>query len=358
MRKFFFLALPIFIFHSGLAGTTNAQTYDAEIHQTLLRYAMLAGIAYKVPETYCLDPLNVYPVNASEPNNCPYEIVTVSNLPIAEYIRGLDRYDIEVLEDTSTGEEFIDCSSRMNLSLRITMAINYVWGNDEISILPKINVVLTQALANILTENEELRVVELQQEGSENSVLGVQGTDFLRIGQINTSIQELIGNSCAFDIAVDVVNHFFDPCENDSNANVYSIVGHSLGGAVAQYVAHNLASRIDECRNTVDFQAYSFNSIGMDSSAVRGSSHRNINSVRIAGEVLEQIGGNLNRKQLGHIFRYREQLNQSSPNQSLMEKFRLHEIRTVKEMISHCISYNGSFEYTRPGKNTPTLMNC
>lgn len=362
MRKFISFTFLIFTFHSGLAGATNSQIYDAEIHETLLRYAGLAGIAYGDPgEIYCLDPKNDNSETPPKPNDCPSEIekVTVNTLPISKYIdRSRDNEGskgIEILKDNSTGEEFITCSSGEGLLERIAIAINFVSRNDEISILPKIAIVVSQ----IPTKYEELKVVTLQQEGSEGSVFGIQGTNFWRFKQIRTSIQKLIGNSCAFDVVVDVARNFFSDCRNKSitKMDTYSIVGHSLGGAVAQYVAHKFGDStgfMTECNNDVNFQAYSFNSIGMRNRAVRDSGNENINSVRIAGEILERLGTKLNRRQIGKKIRYGGQLNQPSWNE-----LKLHEISTVKKVINHCLSGKGFFKYTPPREIEPTTeVNC
>ena len=361
MLKFFPFALIIFFFQLGLAGTASAQETEfkmcsyAEKHVTLLKYAALAEIAYKAPGIHSLDLNEICSENNALPKDFPTENITVLNLS-GEYIKDLAHMIcpesngecIAIVKDTNTDEEFIVCEPGASLPLRLSIAFEYIRDNNNLSLLTKVAIVSSQ----VLTGDEELRVVEFQQDDWGNRTFGIQGTDIFKIDQLNTSIQNLMGNSCIFNVAVEVAKRFFNSCENNSEADNYTIVGHSLGGAVAQHVAHNLGdfgSTMRECRNNVEFQAYSFNSFGIDDSIESMPHHREINSVRIAGEILEHIiGTDLNRRQLGHIFRYGMRLDQPSPNQSSFERFELHKISTVQEEICSCLSGVGEFEYTPP----------
>lgn len=367
MSKFFSFALIILIFQSSLLGVGNAQTQERgkwpdteEQHLTLLRYAALAEIAYKAPKKHCFDLLKNCPENiATLPNNSPTSVNVLNlnlsrnfiNQSASEICPESNRECIDIIKDKKTGEEFIVCEHDTSLPQRLLIAFKYTRQNDELSLLTKALIVASQAIV----KNEELKVLEFQQNDSGDRIFGVQGTDKSRLDQLNTTIQKLMEKSCIFDFAVKVAGQFFYSCNEERDATLYTLIGHSLGGAVVQHVAEklpNLLNAVTECNENKNakFKAYSFNSFGVSNSIEYARHHDNIYSVRIAGELLEHMEDEWERKQLGHIFRYGMQ---PSPNQSVSEKFRLHKISTVQEEICRYLYDGGSFKYMPPGTVAP-----
>ena len=232
MLKFFPFALIIFFFQLGLAGTASAQEPEfkmcsyAEKHVTLFKYAALAEIAYKAPGSHSLDLNKICSENIALQNYSPTENITVLNLHLPDgYIKELAHMIcpeskeecIAIVMDTETDEEFVVCEPGVSLPLRLSIAFEYIRDNNDLSLLTKIAIVSFQ----VLTGDEELRVVEFQQDDRGNRTFGFQGTDIFRVKQINTSIQKLMGNSCIFNVAVEVAKRFFNSCKNDSEADNY-----------------------------------------------------------------------------------------------------------------------------------------
>ena len=366
------LASAIFLFLLMVAGTSQAlplQTYNCpgsgasqnapvtrDQHERLFEHAVLAELVYRDQNQVPLDLHAKCPTGIVQRE----EIATVTFYPVPRHIidqavsairRPEDQRRIEIYTDTNSGEDFIACTNAETFAQRIAVAFRYVRRNGRLSLFIKFLILGV----TILTQKEELRILELQRDGrsSQNGdeiILGIQGTDFTSISQWNASIQNLINTSCVFDFAVEVATRFFGPTSVDQfGAYRHGIVGHSLGGAVAQHVAQHtdLHSVIAGYRNGATFQAYSFNSIGVKCSTPDVPHQSRIRSVRIAGEVLEQMEPQFRRRQIGHIYRYDVPSSQSSTNQhSLPERIRLHKIDAVQDAICRCLGNSRErFEY-------------
>ena len=217
---------------------------------------------------------------------------------------------------------------------------------------------------------EEFQVVEVNT--LDGPVLSFRGTNLedLRFNQISTSLNDLIENSCLFDFSAKLAGNFFNrerlveylPDETQWNLG---IVGHSLGGAVVQYIVtdpefHKTLIEFSK-EADIEFHAYSFNSIGVRNSRRVNEKLGNMTSVTVAGEILELLADSLegidSRRQIGNIFRYNtipgHQEEMISPEDIVNEHpnyyiraIGLHGISAVKESICHCLSGQGSYGYS------------
>ena len=362
-RKYFSFVIVALIFQIGFSNMVYAQISenrrcpDSVDHATSLKYAAFAEMAYELPGNHDID-LRRYCPNSNMPNiESPIQIemqnISRENLDIIELNEEIcpesSEGCIKTLKDSITNEEIFTCETQRDLTERIAISFSYVRNNERLSLLTKIIIVGVTSL----TGNEEVRIMRLQPVGSpiDEYIIGVQGTDASRIiPMLNSSVMELIENSCTFELSVEVAKQFLNPCDNDNNnVNDYTILGHSLGGAVAQYVKGqpDLESIVRECSNDAQFRAYSFNSIGVDRAERSQNGHANTYSVRVAGEFLEQLETEFNREQIGHIFRYGDR-SQSELELSLGERLRRHKISTVRREICRCYGGGGEFEYAPP----------
>ena len=384
MSKSVPLIFAIFFALWGIAAVVNSQQSDilcpdntgGYSHTKLLEYAALAERAYEIPTgrdaTEAPSGWTMYCDNDAPPQA---ENVHVYNLP-RDYIDraartiNLEQTNFDVYTVAWTGETVIVCNDESDPLLSLAGTVRYAWENDKLSLLTKIILVSTERF----TELEEIEVVELRPEDSQKpSLFGIQGTDIIRLWglealeipnpqQMNTSVRQLMGGSCIFNLMPEVAVQFFHDTSCDwrwrkrlgllrsgmldspvSRPKDHAIVGHSLGGAVAQHVANqkDLAGVVRECTRLGTFRAYSFNSIGL-TDATPNYRQENIVSVRIAGEVLEQKAEEFDTSQIGHIYRYGLPL----PDQLDDLRMERHGIAEVQEQIRLCRCEPRTYQHT------------
>ena len=97
---------------------------------------------------------------------------------------------------------------------------------------------------------------------SKEKIYLINGTQFKQfdsvLSELNATLNDVIGNSCSFDLAAKIIKDESAGVEADK----ISVVGHSLGGAVAQYIAYD--RKVDpDAYQIREFGAYSFNSLGL-----------------------------------------------------------------------------------------------
>ena len=319
------ISVQLTIFSSVTAQTIgeNQCEYGSKLQATLLEYAALAEAAYKPPGLTKL--FSGCPIDKLPEGNMLGREVQIKPIPTDLIRKAANRFEKkpQYFVDTETNEELISCTHDRGLPERILLSIRFVVDGRELSLLAR---VVVGAVATV-TSREELRVVELSPDGkgiSKNGngqILGVKGTD--RLEEINTSVQQLLANSCAFELAADISAHWIKEFDREHNA----IVGHSLGGAVSQYAAQKVNS----------LHAYSFNSIGEDSAGQYKPSYSRIYSVTIEGEVLQRRFG---MKQVGNVFVYK-------PKSNSLGELGRHRISSVQDAICRCLLGHGSFMYSQ-----------
>lgn len=362
--KVFFFYLAALLYTAGIPSVANAQpaggmcrgpnapASELKMHTELLTYAVLAEAAYakKSPWTPAL-PDSCTTVDIPSDITEPVDTLPISDHIVADATSAIysdadfagEQLVLESYVPEDNSETFLACTHDTAISERIAMAVRYAWERNKLSLLIKVAIVGFAPL----TSTEELEIMELRSTQNER-ILGVQGTDVTRIiPQLTTSIHELMGNSCLFDLAVEISNAFFVPSMvNEFHADHNAIVGHSLGGAVAQYVGRrlDLQESIRSFRNSAAFGAYSFNSVGLGDASGDAPHYANIHSVRVVGEILEGLEEEFETSQIGNEYRY-----EPSERRYLLairEKINRHSIRRVQSEICRCLGGEGGFDYS------------
>ena len=359
MPKIFRIVTAV-LFHLALTAVVNAQMeacpgdYSiAPPHGTLLKYATYADVAYNGPGHHRIN-FRDYCREEDHAARGSDETITVRDIP-DNYIDAAkeslqsrnDGIEIEVYHYRALGKRYFVCDSAESVRFRLAANLSYVVRRDELPFFVDALIIISSFL-----ENQEIEgAVEIERVGgSGEHVLAIPGTEIHRLAQWNSSLQQLLSTSCTFDFVADVAERFFsDSCIVDElQTREHAVVGHSLGGAVAQYVGHSktLGDIIKRRRNDAVFGVYSFNSIGMSSTTENRQHHETIYSVRIAGELFEPLGQRFQTRQIGNIVRYQmsEGGNPRSPRY-------LHSRAAVRERICEC-SYRddstGQFEFSKP----------
>lgn len=191
-----------------------------------------------------------------------------------------------------------------------------------------------------LTYEEEVEILEIEERLDRSSIMPVQGTQADRFEQWISSVNELLGDSCIFELSTEVAAEFFRYNEI-SPRRPGVLTGHSLGGSVVQYIMAN--GMRDECGNILSLQdnvtGYSFNSFGF--SGVPTLGQEKMWSAVVDDEVLDTIFGT-SRTQTGNVYIYdvdtgrSDRRNRANPDSALGPIDR-HKISTVQRLICECL---------------------
>ena len=338
----------------------NGNSDGRQVHEEILEHAILAGLAYGT-EAETNRNLDGICSDGGVSWGTPPEEWRTGKVPsniISDAIKEFGGENINYDKESS----WITCqrNDTETRGERLAVAYDFATVNDRLELWIR-SAIVVGALAN---DTEEISVVELKDKDG-NPYLGISGTDWMKLDQWNTSLQNIIGDSCLFEFSVEVAKAFFEEYIKElPDITRFGMVGHSLGGAVVQHIM------IDPCfqktipklqKNRTDnefrFQAYSFNSIGVKGNPIPPNSTTGfLTSVRVKGEILEIIEeglqGKYKRRQIGHIYRYTPQalkwnlLDILSVPRKLKQAISLHGIDAVKKTICECLSdKNGEFEY-------------
>ena len=360
MPKTFHIVIAV-LFHLAITTVVNAQMEScpgdwrnraAPPHGTLLKYATYANVAYYGPGHHRIS-FQGYCREEDSASRGSDERITVRNIPdkyINEARESLqsrnEGVEIKVYRYKELGKRYFVCDRGESLGFRLAANLSYVVSNDELPFFIDALIISSSFMGPQKIEG----AVQLEREdGSGELIVGIPGTKIDRLAQWNSSIQQLLRGSCTFDFVADVAEKFFsDSCIIDElQTSEHAVVGHSLGGAVAQYVGHskNLEAIIKRRREDANFGVYSFNSIGMDSTTKNRERHKTIYSVRIAGELFEPLGQRFQTRQIGNVIRY--QMSEDSGPRSPGD---LHGIAAVREGICECRypDSTSQFEFSRP----------
>ena len=224
--------------------------------------------------------------------------------------------------------------------------------------------ILVVASAGLIPQDEGMGVVRLSRvppaADQPDQLVGFQGTDITRIDQIVSSLNDLMSNSCVFEMAAiisSVVSS--EMCEGQ-----YTIVGHSLGGAAVQHIVRDFHTKPDRdpsnrstmqstC-NSVSFEGYAFNSIGLDHNAASNFGQGQLYSYYIDDEIISWSGRRWNRRQAGTILKYTP--SSSWPQVGVLnllgnvvtwdqpETIRRHRLPAVQQGLCECINGTGTIE--------------
>ena len=292
----------------------------AHDHEAMLEHAALAELTYAKPQS---DPyeINIYKYCSASYRRQYSEgqrIVQVLKIPdrvIDDAKQNLlgqhkeRKQTVKIIPFQHNGDTLYACERELTFSQRLVIGFKWFQLGDETALGYTFRVV-AGVVGIALSGNEEIKIIELRRQTpngdpkDEELVLGIQGTDQTRLYQWVSSIQRMIGDSCTFGFAREVTRFFFERHDDDFEYRRTALVGHSLGGAVVQYISDSMPlSRITRSQHNVSgLLGYSFNSFGVPNSLTRGTRHNDVHSIVIAWEILEQLFPETS--QIGHKYRY------------------------------------------------------
>ena len=225
--------------------------------------------------------------------------------------------------------------------------------------------ILVVASAGLIPQDEEMGVIRLSRAppaegGQPDELVGFQGTDITRIPQLMSSLNDLMSNSCVFEMAAIVSSVVSSGmCEGQ-----YSVVGHSLGGVAVQHVVRDFVTHphrdpslrskeLAPC-NKVEFVGHAFNSIGIDHNAAINIGQGNLYSYSVDGEIISWLGRRWNRSQIGTTLKYTP--TSSWPEIGIFElvdnvitgdqpeTLRRHRLPAVQQALCECINGVGMID--------------
>ncbi len=144
------------------------------------------------------------------------------------------------------------CRDNTAISDRFTMAMQWAEANGNVGLMIRIGYVVGATIVY----TEDLRLVEFPDPNRRGTFLGVPGITPTDMNNFFTAIQALQDNSCLFDFALEVATDFFGSCPKSAQQELERgyhgvIVGHSLGGIAAEYIAskRDFVRILGECAN-------------------------------------------------------------------------------------------------------------
>ncbi len=304
-------------------------------HENLYVNALIAEIAYSgsVPSDSCtisvdgnsktidLDTQDIKIISSAQILNDDMLVIVQNGLNQLGWNYNIHKY---VGEDdiayVGCGDPTAGPSLSLYVSLEKVLRSSTNSSNPIVSWLAKVGIRLGRELLVGVEEEVGVTKLELDSAGTSDDVLTLRGTDFTRLAQVSSSLRDIVGDSCVFDVASLVVKH---------DHVTDSVIGHSLGGAIAQHTAKEL-----NCGRTIDrdIMSYSYNGIGLDQTTPSLSC---LHSYNVEGEFAQDIGRAIGRSQAGNVTRFIPEDNWKW-RQGPIER---HKLETVREGI--CICMNG-----------------
>ena len=193
-------------------------------------------------------------------------------------------------------------------------------------------------LIRSILEGEEVQAEHLHREVAAPNVVSpqaeeiylIRGTQFNILHflqQLRSSANEVFNETCVFRVAALVARHL----SISYKADLFVVTGHSLGGAVAQFIADDQANHPDDY-GANRFVGYSFNAVGLKKPQV--TPIYSLYSFYIEGDPA-QIGGGLSgHEQAGTAIMY---IPAQGPNP-------LHTIRQVQRSLCKCKAGEGALD--------------
>jgi len=166
-------------------------------------------------------------------------VVLLPNIVSTEWQGLVDELQLRRYYNPNNGVTYLGCAKEHDIDLAITWTdVLRSLGGDATARVVVLEVVLVVA-AGILPDDEQLGVTRLFRPEPEplTEWFAIQGTDLTQHQQLQSSVQDLLDGSCVFDFAAQVVNTL----RRQAPSHLFSVVGHSLGGAAAQYIANKRA---------------------------------------------------------------------------------------------------------------------
>lgn len=334
----------------------------AHDHQAILEHAALAELTYAKPQRdpyeisiyrYCSAPHRQQDSEGQrtvEVREIPDYVIDVAAKRITNHYEEKEQ-KIAIVQLQNNGDTLYACERNLTLFQRLAIGFKWMQLGDRLALSYTFGVVVGVA-GTALGGNEEIKLIELRRPTPsgkptyEELVLGVQGTDPTRLRLWVSSVQRMIGDSCTFGFAREVTRSFFEKHDVDFENRRAALVGHSLGGAVVQHIGDTMPlSGIAQGRQDVsNLLGYSFNSFGIPGDLRHGTHHKDVHSIVVAGEVLEQLV--TGTTQIGYQYRYDPA---ASPIQRWTQQLYRHKISTVQQKVCGCLDGGGlTYQFAAP----------
>ena len=325
-------------------------------HIQIQENAALAELAYEAagPNTYPINILSHCADSSLRHDSRGYREVKVRQIPDRQLREAEERLNqrfddngpgsIEVRTIEHNGVNYHVCDRGMSPNVHLAVAFRWMLLGSKLELGYTVGFVAGGMLAG----QEEIQALSL----FDDHVLGVPGTDMDRRRQWVTSLNDMVEHSCIFDFSAEVTRSVLDCFAQTADCSIEGIhqadelilVGHSLGGAISQHAAdtQHRANLLGPSGNQVRLRAYSFNSMGMNNPVTCQPHHHDINSITLAGELLEVVVPDTT--QIGKFIRY-DTMNWVLPT----EWVHRHKLATVQETICGCTIGNEEyFQFREP----------
>ena len=202
--------------------------------------------------------------------------------------------------------------------------------------------VVTGVLFSLFSRDQTFHFIPADA-GDDSKGIAVKGTDFENHEEVATSTREIIGQSCALDLAISVTDYFFHDKQESKqgyNDNMFGeqffVTGHSLGGMVAQHVARNLRD--------VPIKYFAYSSIGMKPSDDANDDPPDLYSYYVLGDIGTVFGDwVLKREQTGYVMEYKPTAGDSA------DPIERHSLDYVRESICKCMVGGGAISIWNGG---------
>lgn len=329
------------------------QSANRALFSGMLEYAFLEHWAFRrtvAPGTSCKE--GDYRI---DPPQVAYHKVTVKPvsalLSKQKFVNLFDGYPGVIYSETNDGGQYhLSCRREMVmpeiavslLLVRSDMTIGYDDGpvfRSVSFIVPDVRIVLPSILRTLIKEEVEIASIERVVETNDSAVSGhsenvvlIRGTDLnlARVAkQLHASYSGMRGDSCVFPVVARVVS--FISRSGHVISDAFAVVGHSLGGAVAQFVATDQHKHPNSYHRT--FEAYAFNAVGLPDGT--DTNIDRLHNYTVNGDWLDFLGPILGQIEAGVQVVY-------YPNDPLWRAGRRHGIRAVQESLCMCWGDVGS----------------
>ena len=270
--------------------------------------------------------------------------------PLTEEVLGLPsferlhNYNIFVKND---GTAHLTCRpDEYNPSLSVTwnyVTINEVYDNDDDertfralrrAIVFKVGVIVTDAF-KLFSDQELVRVKHISKPRDDQEYFLFEGTNPKDPRSWRTSLGQIFESkgSCAFDIAAFVTGII--STEYMSEGTTLVVAGHSLGGAVTQYVATDREQHPMNYNSKIQYVSHSFNAVGIKDPTFNP---KELYSFFIDREILSKWREDLGMTQAGQLIRY---IPIAGSDLDKAESIKKHYLESVKSGLCACLSGTG-----------------
>ena len=245
---------------------------------------------------------------------------------------------VGVYESRNGGPAYVVCDNR-TLGVMLFMELSeFRVPVDDGDLRPWIVRPIMWMVENTLID-EAIETVTLRKNNhlSDNAfpeqVTAIRGTRPDRLPQWRATVRQLLGDSCIFRLMARVSGHFAQ-----ENTWKYTVTGHSLGGAVAQYIAQHNAANNNDSR----FRAFAFNAIGINVQV----DPKILQSFYVKGDPVPATGVLIGNVQAGRSVRYSPQDTDEWRIRTPFDRLKRHMLSGVQKALCDCMNGKGTLIVT------------